>query len=248
LHRGCIQVAAVAVHVGEDRRGAAHDGGGSRRDEGAGGGDDLVAGADAQGHQREFERLGAVVQGDRVVAAEVSGVLALELAGLLAGPVVRLAGSENAVDGVEFVLGVVGPGGDGDRGCAIGCVHHCSVPDVLCLLTGSERLRSVGVVLLRVEASKACATVGILDERGVCRAWGSGTSATDCWFNSASKTERAGWSNASQGCVPGPIRLVYARAMFVGSVDRFWWAVVGRARRVRGELAHTRRCGWDGGS
>jgi len=75
LHRGCIQVAAVAVDVGEHRRGAAHDGGGGGRDEGAGGGDDLVAGADAEGYQGELERLGAVVQGDGVVAAEVGGVL-----------------------------------------------------------------------------------------------------------------------------------------------------------------------------
>ena len=73
LHRGCIQVAAVAVDVDEHRRGAAHDGGGGGGDEGAGGGDDLVAGADAEGDQGELERLGAVVEGDGVVATEEGG-------------------------------------------------------------------------------------------------------------------------------------------------------------------------------
>ncbi len=93
-------------------RGRAHGDDGARgRDEGAAGDDDLVAGADAERAQRELERERAVRERDRVRAAERLGVLGLEAAALLAGPVVELAGAQHLGDGRDLLGTGGGPAG-----------------------------------------------------------------------------------------------------------------------------------------
>ena len=72
------------LDVDEHRRRAGVADRRDRRDEGERDGDDLVARADAGREQRQVQRAGAGVDGDRVLGAAVGGELALEAGDLLA--------------------------------------------------------------------------------------------------------------------------------------------------------------------
>ena len=76
-HRGVgrrgIDVQRGEIDVGQHRRAARVDDRVDRRAEGVGGGDDLTAGLDAGGEEREVQGGGAGVDGDRMLGASVGG-------------------------------------------------------------------------------------------------------------------------------------------------------------------------------
>ncbi len=81
-----------------------------RGDEGARRNNDLVAGADAERMQRDFQRYGAVGDGEAVPSFAMGGVFGLEGFAFAAGPVIDAAGAQDGGRGGDFVIRVKRPG------------------------------------------------------------------------------------------------------------------------------------------
>ena len=103
------QVAAVVVHVGEDRNATRIDDAGNAGHEGSRRDDDFIAVADPERLQGDVERQCAVRKCNRVTGTAPCRELALELATLIAGPVVHPVGDDDAADGIRFLVGETGP-------------------------------------------------------------------------------------------------------------------------------------------
>ena len=116
----------VGLDVGEDRRGADVVDRGRSRDPGRLGHHDLVAGPDAERHQREVQPAGARREGDRMPASDRSGELRLEGSALHRGVLVPRM-SRGLSDGLDFALGDPRPGDrDGSRARSDDRVVCCS--------------------------------------------------------------------------------------------------------------------------
>jgi len=103
-------VAGVAIDVGENDVEAAKNCGAGGGEESAWSDDDLISGLEVEGMQSEFEGDAAVGEGDGVFRAEVAGVFPFKFPTLGAGPVIDLAGAQDAGDGGDFVFIEVRPG------------------------------------------------------------------------------------------------------------------------------------------
>ncbi len=75
---GRVHVKAVGKGIHEDRSGAHVANAGGGRGIGEGGNEHFVAGADAEGHERKGERVGAGGEADGVVHAQIGGHLGFE--------------------------------------------------------------------------------------------------------------------------------------------------------------------------
>jgi hypothetical protein len=102
-------VAAVAVDLGEDRRGAYQPDAGRRCHEGARRHHDFVARADLVGTQRQLKRERAIGERDPRAAPEPLRHCRLERAHIGPGPLVDLPGPQHFDHGADLVIGVEWP-------------------------------------------------------------------------------------------------------------------------------------------
>src|SRR5262249_9732761 len=106
------EVLAHRIDIGDHRLCSPHHRAARRSDERAAGHDDFVPSAYAENMKGELERDGSVCERDGGSAGDVCRVFAVEQPRFLSGPVVHLAGYEDANRCLDLVLRVVGPGSE----------------------------------------------------------------------------------------------------------------------------------------
>ena len=152
-----VDVEAIGLDVDEHRRRAAVADGVGGGDERVADGDDLVAGADADGQQRQVQRGGAVRHGAGVRRADMRGELALE--GRDLRPLGQPARLDHSCDG--FDLGLAEEGlCDWDLRIKLGSSELRRVRDALLLPPFDQALHAFFEGRRRLEAEHALSPFG----------------------------------------------------------------------------------------